>query len=79
MWQGYDFNSQIIDIMDYLHQNDVKSADFITLFWLYHFKVYIYINDMTLVLHKGIAKEAYVWKIETSLGTWSLFYQNWQI
>ncbi len=42
MWQGYDFNSQIIDIMDYLHQNDVKSADFITLFWLYHFKVYIY-------------------------------------
>lgn len=39
-----------------------KVPNLITLFWLFHFKV-LYINDMTVVLYKGIAKEAYVWKI----------------
>ena len=62
---GYDFNSQIIDIMDYLHQNGVKSVQPHHIILVVSFQgLYIlYINDMTVVLYKGIAKEAYVWKI----------------
>lgn len=59
---GYDFNSQIIDIMDYLHQNGVKSVQPHHIILVVSFQG-LYINDMTVVLYKGIAKEAYVWKI----------------